>query len=58
MSLYEGVACSWCGKNDLAVKMESPEQLPIMICIPCLNEVYEDWKADKSTDAPTFTRIK
>lgn len=59
MAIFTGETCSWCGNEDMTVYISPPEgaEIGFMLCIPCINEVYEDWKSEQ-TITPQLTRIK
>lgn len=59
MAIHTGETCSWCGGEDMTVYISPPEEqiLGFMLCIPCLNQVYEDWKEEEAS-TPHITRIK
>lgn len=60
MAIYTGDNCFWCGKQDMTVLIldQNNEDHNFMLCVPCLNQVYEDWKCEQASIPPILTRIK
>lgn len=56
--LMAGFNCSWCQKEDMCVALDNPNKETMMVCIPCLAEVRQDWIEEEEENKNKLTRIK
>lgn len=56
--LMAGFNCSWCHKEDMCVTLDNPNKESMMVCIPCLAEVRQDWLEEEAENKNKLIRIK
>lgn len=59
MPIYSDLNCSFCGNKDMTVSIDKQDgSMELLLCIPCLTEVHEDWKADQANEQPKLSLVK